>query len=1380
MRVIYLLIILNLLLPGRVRSSVNDPVPLDRVNIDHGLSNNSVNCIFQDHIGFMWLGTFDGLNRFDGYTFTKFRNTPADSNSLCHNYIYSIAEDSSYNIWIGTGQGVSIYNPVNQKIHSVKYRRADDNSLRTISSHIRTMAVDTNGTVYIGTNGNGLITSKKGAETARQYRMQLGNYQTSGYNVTSITIDQSGNVWLFVSGVGLCRFYPKLAKVIPISNAITDANVITCDQSGNLLIGASSQLFEYNLAGKQLKQIYSLKHSETNSNSIISLCYTKDQQIWMGTFSSGIIVIDRKYTTIKYLNAGDGPYNLSGAAVAAIFEDKDNRKWLGTLSGGIDIYYPRRKLFQTVSRTESNSSYLPNSSVTCFMEPLKGPIWIGTDGGLSTWDRTKGLLATDESQAYRRATSGNSHVTSIIQDSGGTIWIASFGGGIHKWDVKTKRFIRYRCVNPANKFENTNIWKLFIDHQQRIWAATFGLGYLYYYNAANDKFEVYNNELKDVLSIYQDKNNALWAGTTSHLVKLNGGNQPDDYYEIGKPVRAIHEDRVGNFWIGCEGGGLILFDRSLGKVKRQLTNNQGISNNTILSILEDNKGTLWMGTFFGLTVYRPESNQINTYYLEDGLQSNQFNYGACLKLRDGVMLLGGVRGFSYFKPSDSVTQQKFPKVTLTDFDINNLPITKINSYIWRTSMGQVTGLKVPYNDAAIYLQFAALCYTSQPKIRYAYYLKGWDKDWTLSGSNRYANYTNLREGTYEFHVKISDAEQLWSSDKMILLIKVLPPWYRTWWAYTIYVVLCISLIITYVRYRINQNSLRYNISLANLRLDIEKTQREKAEAEYKINLAEAEMEKMRLEKEQEINAKRLSFFTDISHEFRTPINLIINPLKDLLSNRGTQIQQDSLFTTMYRNARRLLSLLDQLLLFRKAEAGADRLRITLVNLNSVCQEVFIAFEHEAKSRNILYEYVLTDLPSRFYSDRGKIELIIFNLLSNAFKFTPTGGMIRVELKEDDQLISIMVSDTGCGISADMGDRLFERFFQVPHEPSSNKGFGIGLYLVKHFTQSLKGKVTYESKLGKGTTFHVQLPKEVQYSENEIIWDTAEEKIADDVIKIKEPSHPPDKTGIDLKEIDSIVNEKKKMLVVDDDSEMANYIAHLFEDRFIVHIAYDARKGLEIASEKIPDIIISDINMNDLNGVELCVNIKNDELLSHIPVILLTGSSEAEIRLESLSGGADDYIIKPFDNDLLIARVDNILRTRTTLQKFFYNEMTFGRTPHKVAPEHKNFLDNCIRIVESHLTDSDFTVKTLAMELNMGQSNLYKKIKSICGHPPNVFIRFIRLRMAAKLLMSGTLNVTEAAFETGFNDLKYFREQFAKLYNMRPSEYLRTYRKIGNS
>ncbi|HEY9261246.1 hybrid sensor histidine kinase/response regulator transcription factor, partial [Chitinophaga sp.] len=663
---------------------------------------------------------------------------------------------------------------------------------------------------------------------------------------------------------------------------------------------------------------------------------------------------------------------------------------------------------------------------------------------------------------------------------------------------------------------------------------------------------------------------------------------------------------------------------------------------------------------------------------------------------------------------------------------------------------KVLALKIPYNKAVIAFDFAAQEYTAPDKIDYAYYMEGWDKGWNYVGKSRTANYTRLHEGSYTFRIKTTNAEGAWNNREYKIKITVLPPWYRTWWAYLMYTFFAAGLAYLYLRYKAQKNKLDFDIRLARLET----------------------------EKEKELNEKKLAFFTNVSHEFRTPLTLIINPVKEILNS--TDKPAGSGLDVVYRNARRLLSLVDQLLLFRKADSETDKLKITCLNFYDVCKEVYLCFSQQAMAKNISYTFHCDNQQLQLYADREKIDIVLFNLLSNALKFTPENGEVSFVVTEDDEHIKLVITDTGCGISENAGRLLFEKFYQVKEKGTFGKaGFGIGLYLSKQFIESHKGHISFASNAGEGTSFAVQLKKGTAHFTGQYIFEELGQSpvLLEELMGNISTEIPP--TEKEQSHMEDIVSGKRSMLVVDDNAEIRDYLRLLFREKFLLHEADNGADGLQLAREYYPDIIISDVVMNGMSGVELCNTIKKDASLSHIPVILLTASPSQETKLRGIECGADDYINKPFEKELLIARIDNILQNRNMLQDYFFDKITLRQNDTRISTEYKDFLERCIRIVENNLDKDNFNIQVLAAEIGMSRSNLFKKVKSISGQSVNAFIRFIRLRRAAVILLSTDCNVNEAAFGVGFNDMKYFREQFSKLFGMTPSAYIKKYRRSFN-
>ncbi|MFW0715116.1 two-component regulator propeller domain-containing protein [Pedobacter sp. N23S346] len=1327
----------------------SDNPSLSYLGIEQGLSNNGVNCIHQDKYGFMWFGTSDGLNRFDGYTFKIFRNRLNDTTSLVNSDVMSIHEDRIGNILVGTKQGASIYNSATGKFSQIQFRSfIKSKGLQRTSSVIFGFEKDMQANVFIATEGHGLLIYRQNQLRADQISFEMSKENRTNYSVQSVKVDQQKRVWLFVQGYGLCLYNYKSNTVQLINGSITTAKCIQPDRQGNIWIGNERGLYQYDIASKSIVA----HHTAVGFLSYIdvhNLSIDQKNQLWISTDGGGVTIYDLKTYKLTYLLAGKGRNQLTSGAVMTVLEDKDGRKWIGTLRGGINIVDERKNRFKTVSNNTLDKNGLISNFILSFCEDKSGEVWVGTDGkGVALWNRNNNSFTNYSHQPNQQHSLSNNNIASIIKDHKNDIWMATYGGGVNKFDKSTSTFQYYPCYNKVTKNINQNTWIIYEDRLKNLWVGTIQGG-LYLFNRSTKKFEIFDLTLGDIYSIAEDKNGELWVGTFASLVKIDRKGRKHRVYRLDREVRTIYEDNQGDFWVGTRGGGLLLFDRNTGKYKT-FTENDGLPGNSLLNILEDNSGNLWISTFGGLSRFNPAKRQFRNFYGADGLQSNQFNYNAALKLKSGELLFGGINGFNIFFPNEIKPFVSAPKLLITDLRINTVPYEQDANFEDKKTVYELEEITIPYDQAVLSVDFTALEYSTPDKISYAYYLEGWDNGWNNSFKVRTISYSKLREGNYKLRIKSTNAEGLWLNNERLLLVKVLPPWWRSWWAYFLYTLAGCATLYIYTLYQKKQNMLRYQIQLAHVKVA----------------------------QEIELNEKKLSFFTNISHEFRAPLTLIINPIKEFLNSSTTQVDTKDLIV-VYRNARRLLSLVDQLLHFRKSDA--DDLKVVEFNLVSFCKEVYICFTQQAKSRNIQFDFNCSQDLISIFADKEKIEIALFNLVANAFKFTPNGGKIKLSITALEEDVEIHVTDTGSGISKEIGARLFEKFFQVFERGSQSKtGFGIGLYLVKKFIENHSGSVSYTSEPGVGTDFVIRLLKGKAHFNPQFIYEHGDEAplfldelIDDNQYELEELSDVLDDPSFE------VITEKPTMLVVDDNDEIRNYVKHLFKQEYTIYEADSGEYGLQLVKKHIPDIVITDVVMKQLSGVELCMEIKADPALNHIPVILLTSSSSAEIKLKGIENGADDYITKPFDKDILIARVSNLLKSRSNLQKFFYNEVTLKSHDYNVSNEYKDFLEKCIAISEKHLGNPNFNIKTLTDEIGMSHSVLYKRVKSISGKSVNEFIRIIRLRKVAELFINTDCKVNEAAFEAGFSDLKYFREQFTKLFGLRPSEYIKKYRKPFN-
>ena len=1269
--------------------------PVRYLGIENGLSNNAVVNVYQDYKGFMWFGTYDGLNRYDGYKLKIYRNKIGDTTSLIDNGIYTIDGDARHQLWVGGRKGMSIFNPANEHFSRARYGG------KILNDNIHIIKAGKNNIILVGSENNGLLLFDGNPNTGRQ--IPIG--KNTRYEVTAIDFDAAGtSAYIFVQDLGLYKYDVARQTISIVSEEIKRGNCLKFDKSGHLWLGTDHGLFQYD-------HTFSASYLQENSK-IVSLCVDRQGVIWAASDGNGIFqVIDGKAIHNKQ--------PLNSNSVYSIYEDREGRKWIGTLRGGVNIIEPRQQLFE--QHAFSNGGV--NNFILSFCEGPGKNIWIGTDGGgLKYWNRETGSV---KEYRYNPAVGGSissNFITSMLQDAKGVLWIATWFGGINCYNKQTDAFDHFSCYNPFTKAEENNAWVIYEDAQQRIWASTTNNGTLYLLNRNINKFELFDKNLVNIQCLAEDSKGNMWGGNYSSLVMIDRTNKKHRTYPIGYTVRVIHEDKQGNLWVGTEGGGLLLFNPVSGKFTR-FTDADGLPGNAVLRLLEDNKGYLWLSTFNGLARFDPVHHTSRNFSQSDGLQSNQFAFNAALKLRSGECMFGGIKGYNIFYPDSIYERKTFSPLLLTGIRINNVPFQE-----------EVQELKIPYNKAAVSIDFVALEYSSPDKISYAYQLDGWDKMWNNAGETRTANYTRLQEGNYTFKIKATNADGQWGQEIRLLRIIILPPWYRSWWAYGLYIAFILTGIYLFTRYRARQERFKYEIKVAHLEN----------------------------EKEKEINEKKLSFFTNISHEFRTPLTLIINPLRELKDNEKLGV--------VYRNARRLLSLVDQLLLFRKADS--DQLKITKLDIVALCREVYLCFTQQAATRQIHFTFTASEENIEIYGDYEKIEIALFNLLSNAFKFTPEGGEILCEISRKDDAVEIILKDSGAGIPEHMGNKIFEKFQQAEN---SRSGFGIGLYLVKLFVENHKGSVTYASRVNEGTTFRIGFKTGTAHLDPQLLTaDTgARSALLDELIEdvYSKPAEPLP-SG-------ELITEKRSILLIDDNAEIRHYIRQLFIDKFIIYEADNGNDGFAAVQQYLPDLVISDIQMNGMDGVELCTKIKQTDAVSHIPVILLTAASSADTRLKGIEGGADDYITKPFDRDLLLVKVQTIIKNRNLLQQYFLENITLKKSYVKVPAEYQDFLKQCIDIVEANLGNEDFSIKTFTQAIGMSHSSLYKKVKSISGQTVNAFIRSIRLRRAAVLMLKENYTINQVSFEVGIGDVKYFREQFVKLFGMNPSDYVKKYKHSFN-
>jgi signal transduction histidine kinase/DNA-binding response OmpR family regulator/streptogramin lyase len=1321
--------------------------PVNRYGISQGLSNNSVRCVLQDHHGFIWMGTYDGLNRYDGREFRVFRNRLNDTASLPHNYIYALHEDRSGNLWVGTGQGVVRYDPVRAAFVPLLIQPNYASAPGRIPVSANAIQSDDQDNLFVATIGWGFLWKRREEPFARQVPLVTDTGRQFGYHVKSFC-RTGGRVWVFVQDIGLCIFDIGSGRLRPVNRDRRSANVVLPDGNGGIWMGTDEGLHLYSSSTNGWKRHYG--NGKLNAAEVLSLCYDQRGRLWIGTDGGGINILDTASQRFVQILPGRGRYNLSGESVYSITADHESRMWIGLRKGGCNVLDEYKSPFRSISSEPDQPGGLSSNFIYTFFEDSDGEVMIGTDGsGMSLWNRKANSFQHFQHREGDRTSLSHNVVTSILKDHRGSYWVGTFGGGVNRFDRRSGRFSSFPCINDLTGTEDRKVSVLYEDSQKVCWAATFSGGKLYQMDRGLNRFVIFDHTLYDIISMSEDADGQLWAGNSKHLIQIDRSEKKHRFFQLGKPIRAIHEDRKGSFWIGTEGGGLVLFDRKRGEVLKRYSETEGLCNNSILNILEDAQGYLWLSTFNGLSRFDPGRAEFRNFFESDGLQSNQFNYKAAEKLSDGQLVFGGINGFNIFDPTRISVRDFSPPVHITNIQVNNRSIHEVPEFIGSAEDGEITELRVPYAEAVLSFRFNALEYSSPEKIRYAYYLENWDKAWNQISNVRNINYNNIREGSYTLLIRNTNASGDWSKAEARLRIIILPPWYRSWWALSFYVLLVGGALALYLNYKSRQEQIRYKLRLAELDA----------------------------EKEKEMNERRQSFFTHITHEFRTPLTLIINPIKSIMQRDVEGVDRDEL-NFIYRNARRLLSLVDQLLLFRKTESETGKMKPMLIDLRELGHDVFLNFCQQARARQMDYVFSCPD-PLLLLADREKLEIIFFNLLSNAFKNTPDGGRISFSVQATEADVVVVIADTGRGIAPEIGDRLFEKYYQAGAD-GARQGFGIGLYLVRRLIEEHQGMISYTSRVGVGTEFRLCIPQkssDLGAFQPETISAVSHSPLIFGIMDEEEPFVTPvSRQHSGDGAMDKVVEERPVILIVDDNEQMRKYLIQVFQRDFRVLEAANGTEGLNIARQMQPDAIISDLVMGELSGIDFCKAVKESPVLSHIPFILITGSASSESKMLGFENGADDYISKPFETDFLLARVLGLIRKREELQRYFYNEITHQQHSLTISAEYKEFLDRCIEIVEAHLDDDDFNIQRLALAIGMSHSRLYKKIKAISGQSANAFIRFIRLRKAAELFINTDLNIGQTAFQVGLNDVKYFRDQFTKTFGMKPSEYIRKYRK----
>lgn len=1371
------------------------------ITTQNGLSQNDVNGIYQDNQGFMWFGTHDGLNKYDGYNFTAYNYNQQDDKSINSNLIFTINGDDKGNLWVGTsGSGINFFDRNLEEFTHFTHNENDPESL--VSNIVKTTFKDSKNRLWIGTSvGLDMINTNTPLSAIKFNHISFKGFpfkNKNSYSIHAIFEDSRKNIWVG-TGVGLYKLIEDKNNLhlIRINAKIYYANSIN-EKNGQLIIGNNRGLYSLDLDKKPQKKVKLIWKNENNYQ--INKLLVEEKKLWAGT-PNGLIEFDISNQNSKPILKKIIEYDvnekngLSKNVITCLFKDKTNILWVGTNGGGVNKLDPNKKQFQHIKNTP-NSKSLSYNKIRSIFEDSNGSLWIGTEGG-SLNMLPKGKDKNNYNNFIKFPKIKNTFAIEETKRGGKKILLV--GGTtkskLHQLDITNPKDIKEVNYSDYNKNEG-NQFSILSDSNKNIWIGTYnnGVSRILFNKKTNTfKSDVLSFNIKDSLSIssdiirniLEDKNGNIWFATGDGLCVLQEKelfkekpefkifkNNPNDSTSISfNYILELFESKKGDIWIGTFGGGLSKFipptNTSKAKFKSYRKQN-GLPNNVVKGILEDDDANLWISTNKGISKFDPEKETFMNYDINDGLQDDEFQELARVKRKNGQLIFGGVNGFNVFNPNEIENNLFEPKTIVTNFSISNKPVKigeKINGrVILKKSISNKSQINLNHNENSLSFEFAALHYAAPEKNEFAYKLKGFNKDWVYTDSKkRFATYTNLSSGKYTLLVKASNNDKLWDSTPFELIINIDPPFWLTKLAFLFYFLLIIAFLLLYRRFTIISTSKKHSLELQH----IEK------------------------EKNDELQRIKLEFFTNITHEFTTPLTLIKGPL-NFLQKQGKSLDESVVgeqYKLMQKNTDYLLRLISQLLDFRKINQGKMRLVMRKSNIFQFIKEVSEPFQFLAEKNNINFTLGASNISLHSWFDHDTVEKIMNNLLSNAFKFTPDNGSIKISISEENdtniefinpteinKFVYIQVKDSGFGMDDKKVKNIFERFFSEKNQKRKDaKGMGIGLAFVKDIVELHQGEIRVISEENKGTNFIVRLPIEKDAYLN--IPEITCKEIYESDFHLR--SSESDSLAISINDeiVDKELNQESKsdlpiLLAVDDNEDIRAFIKLSLGKKYNIHTAENGKEGLELALQLIPKIIISDIMMPVMDGIEFCNELKSKKETSHIPIILLTAKLSKENEIIGLKTGADAYIRKPFDVEILQLKLDNILKFREDLRKRFNLEITLQPKEITVTSIDERFLQQAMEVVEKHMTNTDFNVEMLIKEMGYSRTSLYTKFKEITGLSSSEFIRSIRLKRAVQLFEQSDLSVKEIMYMTGFNTASYFAKCFRNQFGVIPSEYIK--------
>ena len=1342
------------------------------IKSENGLSNSTIETILQDSRGFMWFGTRDGLNRYDGSQIIVYRNNPADTTTITDNFITSLFKDKQSRLWVGTLNGLNLFDPKLNRFTRVKHNPTDNKTIA--SNHITTIYGDTKGRIWIGTAGGGISLYQAASNSFKRVSCRSGNKSsTEVSNIYTFFEDSRGNLWagteagLFVFDNGADGF-SGVDPQPPTAGTHTIRSVAEY-KNGTLLLGMEDNgLAVFDPAFRTYQQyMHAASNSTSISSNLVRTIYSGNKgAIWVGSVNGGLDWFDiANGTFYNYQYQPDNPSSLSQRTVSVLYEDRQGNLWIGTHRGGINLYTPGSEKFKRFQQKPGGNG-LSYNDVKSFCEDSFGNIWIGTDGGgLNLFNRKLNTFTIYKYDPFDAASLGSNEVIDIKEDTDGNLWIATWGGGLCLYNRATNNFTRYRTNTPTNGHITSDyIQCIFEDRDHQTWIGTY-YGGLQMLDKKTKTFTPINKSKtgktslagNNVLSMAQDREGNLWIGTDDGgLNKLSASTGEFEHYfdqEDKKPdIRILFTDSKGNLWLGQ--AGLYLYNKAANKFD-VFTISEGLASVFIKGIVEDNNGVLWISTSDGLKQLDVKTRTARTYNTSDGLQDMEFEANAFLETKDGQIYFGGVNGFNCFYPTDIKANNFIPPVYVTDFQVQNQKVVGGNGNpLLAQDISFTNVIKLAYTEATFSFGFAALNYTASGNNRFAYKLEGWDKDWIHAGSDNRASYTNVAPGTYTFTIKASNNDGVWNEKGHRIIVVIAAPFWQTWWFRALVSVAALGA--GWYVYRIRR-----------------KIQRQRYEED----------------KKEEIHQMQLQFFTNISHEFRTPLALITGPVEKLLKEDGGT-KNAHVYQVIQRNAGRLLQLINELMDFRKAESGVLKLQVMPGSIPLFIQEIEEELGELALQKNITFTVSGSTTVQEVWFDRQVLEKIVINLLGNAFKYTQDYGQVQLQVMDslenftpqfENELvikyndtagpfIYLRIADNGTGISAQSMPHLFERYYRVS---DNHLGSGIGLAFVKTLTQLHKGNIYVYSSYARGTEIIIAIPiSKAVYDKKERWMKNQESPVRIESLASPTMQAPTEAMMANTLSKDAISPKESLILIADDNAELRTFLKESLENQYTIIEAADGKEAMEKSLEYSPDLIISDIMMPIMNGIEYCRQIKTTIETAHIPFILLTAKDGVESRLEGTETGADYYFSKPLSIDLLQLTLRNVLAQKEKLKAYYRKDQHAEVKELAHSSRDKQFMEDLLALIESNLSKPEMDIEFVCSEIGMSRTKLYNKIKGITGQPIGDFIRTIRLRKAAALMAEGELSLLDIMYSVGIQTQSYFSKAFKQEFGKTPTQYIK--------